>query len=345
MADYTHRNISPEALEDDAPKAARQANAFNEKNYLNVKLANGQDSKELKIRLLPIDKDSDSPFKTIWMHTVKVSPEISPKTPWKSYVCLNKTEDIDHDTLGTKCPFCELNHIAYENMLKAKEEKNEVDAQRWKEISLANKPTEVCVMRVIERGAEADGPKFWKVTVRSDMKDPKNLIKKLFKDRWQESIDEAKSDNGGELPEDFVPENILDVETGRDLKITVSRVYDKEGRPTDKTSISIVDYGKNKPLSSDPELMDKWINDEKVWSNVFVAKPYDYLSLVLDGDVPFYDRENKKWVPKIKKTDNSVVNTEKTEQREAADNAIKSAEKKALSIEDDNDEESEELPF
>ena len=102
----------------------------------------------------------------------------------------------------------------------------------------------------------------------------------------------AKDENNGVLPEDFEPRNILDVETGRDLKVTIERVFDKEGKPTDKTTVSIVDYGNDKPLSNNPELMDKWINDEKVWSDVFVAKPYDYLSIVLDGGVPFYDKEN-----------------------------------------------------
>ena len=361
MADYKHQNISPDALEDEA-RAPRQTSAFSEKNYLNVKLANGQDSKEIRIRLLPIDKDSNSPFKTVWMHTVQVSPEVSPKTPWKSYVCLNRTEDIDHETLGEKCPFCELNHIAYENMKEwtnkaeeakkkgelSEESKCRLEADRWKKISLANKPSEVCVMRCIERGAEDDGPKFWKVTVRSDFKDPKNLIKKLFKDRWQESIDEAKADNNGELPKGFEPENILDVENGRDLKVTISRVYDKEGRPTDKTSISIVDYGKNKPLSPDPELIDKWINDDKVWSDVFVAKPYDYLSIIIDGGVPFYDKENKKWIPKIKNSEDQEKREEqKQEAEKRADKAIEAAKQKALSAAEDDTEpdETEELPF
>ena len=345
MADYKHQNISPEALEDDNARAPRQTNAFNEKNYLNVKLAAGQNSKELKIRLLPIDKDSSSPFKTVWMHTVQVSPEISPKTPWKSYVCLNRTEDIDHDTLGNKCPFCELNHDAYENKVKAHEAKNEAEEARWKKISLENKPSEVCVMRCIERGAEDDGPKFWKVNVRTDLKDPKNIIKKLFKDRWQESIEVAKDENNGVLPEGFEPRNILDVETGRDLKVTIERVFDKEGKPTDKTTVSIVDYGNDKPLSNDAELMDKWINDEKVWSDVFVAKPYDYLSIVLEGGVPFYDKENHRWIPKIKQT--AEQQEKKKEEEKKADDKIEAAKEKALAAASENNEteETEELPF
>ena len=41
--------------------------------------------------------------------------------------------------------------------------------------------------------------------------------------------------------------------------------------------------------------MIKWVNDEKKWSDVFVAKPYDYLSLIIDKKVPFYDKANGVW--------------------------------------------------
>ena len=366
-------NITLEAIEADE-KPVQNYNVgfvFNEKNYLNTKLEKGQNSKELRIRLLPVDKNSNSPFKTIYMHTVTVPPEVSPKTPWKSYICLSKTEDIDHEILGSKCPFCELNQEAYKNMKEWQEKyqeakkkydstkdetyheemsRCEVEADRWKTISLKNKPSEGCLMRVIERGAEEDGTKFWKTNVRGDKKDPKNLIKALFKNRYEESIEEAKEENGGVLPEDFEPENILDVETGKDLKITITRVFTNDGKPTDKTTISIVDYGKNKPLSNDPDEMEKWINDEKVWSDVFVAKPYDYLSLIIDGEVPFYDKANKKWIPKIRKKDGEAeVSNTKAEQK--ADERIAAAKAKIEETEeeyespDEEDNEPEELPF
>lgn len=345
----TRKNIALDAM-DDGEKEQKKPNGnstFDAKNYLNVKLKRGENSKELRIRLLPIDKDSTTPFKTIHMHTIQVPPEIS-QTTWKSYVCLSRTEDIDHDTLGNKCPFCEMNHQAYLNKEAAKAAGDEVEEQRWKEISLKFKPSEVCIMRCIERGAEDDGPKFWKVNVRSDEKDPKNSIKKLMRTRYQESIDEAKADNNGELPEDFVPENILDIYTGKDLKITITRIFTKDGQPTDKTSVSVVDYGKNKPLSADEEQIDAWVNDPKIWSDVFVAKPYDYLSIILDEKIPFYDKANHKWVPK------EEVNEEKEKQKEekkqeavAADKQIKEAEKKAISglSSPENETEPEELPF
>ena len=46
-------------------------NGFDKKNYLNVRLAKGETKKELVIRLLPIDKNSDTPFKIIKMHKIQ----------------------------------------------------------------------------------------------------------------------------------------------------------------------------------------------------------------------------------------------------------------------------------
>jgi len=344
MSDY-RRNITADVMDDEAVEERRpQFTAFNEKNYLNVKLGKTEDSKELKIRLLPVDKNTDSPFKTIYMHQIQVAPEIS-QGGWKSYVCLNKTEDIDHDTLGHDCPFCEMNKIAYDNMKKAEKEGDKVEQERWKKISLANRYSEVCVIRCIERGAEDDGPKFWKFNVRSDGKDPKNLIKALYKTRKQESIDEAMEENDGVLPKNFVPDNILDLYDGKDLKVTISAVYDKEGRRTNKTSISIVDYGKFKPLSKYEEDIDEWVNDDKVWSDVFVAKPYEYLSIILDGEVPFYDKTNGKWVSKGRVRDEETKEHLKEEAKHKE--KLEKARKKAVEYDDDeydDDDEADELP-
>ena len=340
MSDYKTNNITPDVMDAEEEERKPSFNSFDAKNYLNVKLGKNEDKKELKIRLLPVDKDTNSPFKTIYMHQIKVSPELS-ASEWKSYVCLNKTEDIDHETLGHDCPFCEMNKIAYDNMVKAKNEGNMVEAERWKKISLANRYSEVCVIRCIERGAEDDGPKFWKFNVRSDGKDPKNLIKTLYKTRRDESIEIAKEDNDGVLPKNFVPDNILDLENGKDLKVTISAVYDKDGKRTNKTSISIVDYGKFKPLSPYEEDFEDWVNDKKVWSDVFVAKPYEYLSIVLDGEVPFYDKQKNKWVSKGRVRDEQVK--EHLREEKEADEKIKKAKKKAVEYDEDEDD-YEDLP-
>ena len=316
-------NITLEAMEQEESKAKQKLTsntAFDAKNYLNIKLDKGQAQKELRIRLLPVDKNTNTPFKTIFTHTVRVPKEVSPNG-WKSYVCLCKTEDIDHEKLGKKCPFCELQRKAYEN---AQEATNEIDHKRWVEISLNNKAKESCVIRCIERGNEEDGPKFWKFNIRKDGLDPKHLITNLFKTRQQENIDEGEE-----------PGNILDIYEGKDLKVTVKAMDSDKPGMENKTSLDIVDYGKNKPLSQSEEEIDKWVNDQKIWSDVFVAKPYEYLSIILEGKIPFYNKEEGKWVVR----EDTMLGDAKLS--EEYDEKIKSAEEQAINNEPNNSE----LPF
>lgn len=285
------QNITVAGIEETAKSREKSTQAqgankgFNEKNYLNVRLGKGEEKRELRIRLLPIDKDSETPFKIIHMHTVKVPTEIS-ASGWKSYVCLSKTDDIDHEKLGRKCPFCELRNEAFNRSNAATDE---VEKKKWKEIGKEYFAQDVCVLRCIERGHEEDGPKFWKFTIRKDGKDPYNMINELVKARRQEKIDD------GATPEEAG--NILDLYEGKDLKLVITEVK-QEGKSDTKTSISVMDYGREKPLSDNEEEMERWINDEKKWSDVFVAKPYEYLSIVLDGNVPFFDKSLNQWVVK-----------------------------------------------
>lgn len=312
------KNITVAAMDAEDEVVKPQTSKFETKNYLNVKLdtAHGEYSKKLRIRLLPIDKDSNTPFKRIHMHTVKLKPEqiVNGGSEWKSYVCLSKTEDIDHDKLGRKCPFCEMNHEAYERFKAAE---NDIEKDRWKKISLANIPSETGIVRCIERGNEQDGPKFWKFPIRQDKKDPMNVIKERYRQAMAESMED--------LAEGEEPLNILDLDYGKDLEVTIKAIFDKEGNVTNKTSIDIIPYGKVKPLTTDPEEKERWVNDEKVWSDVFVAKDYNYLSIILEGKKPFFDNAAQTWVVQKPKTD-------KDEAIEKADDKIAQATKAATQV-------------
>ena len=80
MSQDLEQNITPEAIEESKsskPQKSHNQTPFNEKTYLNVKLDKRTDSKDLKIRLLTIDKDSNLPFKHIYMHSVMVPTEIA----------------------------------------------------------------------------------------------------------------------------------------------------------------------------------------------------------------------------------------------------------------------------
>ena len=289
MQDLNSANITMEAMDCEINTVStsfkNKEKVFDEKNYLNIRLSDNQTTKELKFRLLPIDGESNTPFKKIHVHTVKVPKEVSP-SGWKSYICIEKTEGIDRNIYGNKCPFCEMNREAYKKFSEATEP---TIKERWKKISLDNIPKEACIVRGIERGAEEDGPKFWKFNIRKDKTDPKGQIMELYKTRLEESREEGLGD-----------ENILDINTGKDLKITISLASDNN-QGENRTSVKIVDYGKNKPLSTDVNQMLEWLNDSKKWSDVFTIKPYDYLSVILEGEIPFFDKTINKWVKKMDK--------------------------------------------
>ena len=336
MEDLKKKNITIDAMEDfdnNNAKPVVKNTTFDAKNYLNVRLdtKKGELEKEMKIRLLPIlDGGKYVPFKVIKMHSIKVPEEIS-ESGFKSYVCLEKVDDIDHEKYGNKCPFCEMNREAYKKFTEAD---NNVERELYKKISLANKAIDVGIIRCIERGHEEDGPKFWKFNIRQDEKDPMHQINNIYKTRMRESIEEGD----GEF-------NVLDLYEGKDLKVTITAVLDKNtNKPTNKTSVSIVDYGKIKPISEDDELIEKWVDDPKVWSDVFVPKTYDYLSILNEGGIPWFDRNANKWVPK------SLVDEEAQKQKEETkvkademDKKIEEAKKSVTSVDVENNE--EELPF
>ena len=251
---------------------------FDVKNYLNVRLSEGEDQKTLTIRLLPMDLETGRPFAKIHIHNVKVPQDmVKPgEKPYKSYICLNKTEGIDHEKYGTKCPFCEMNYAAY---LESTKESDPIKKKALQEASLAFKSQEAVIVRCIERGKESDGVKFWKFNIRAkDKTDPYNQILNLAKLR-----EEAAKKKGEE-------NNILDIYTGRDLNVTITSA--------EKSAPSIIDDGDRSPLSKDEEQMKRWIFDTKKWQDVFTCKPYEYLNLVSQMKTPWFDKSKGIWVDK-----------------------------------------------
>lgn len=326
-------NITPESVTGigiNQGKTKTQS-VFSTKNYLNTRLAEGETEKELTIRLLPMDLETGNPFVLTHFHNVKVPKEIF-GTEWKSYLCLKKNTDIDHDTFGSDCPFCELNKKAYE---LSKEEKDPLKKKNFVEISIANKSYESVIVRCIERGHEEDGVKFWKFNLRQDKSDPYNEIMKLFNKKLQKSREKGEPD-----------ENIFDIFHGRDLIVTI--------RPGNSAPRIDCD-DEITPLSTSEETMREWIYDKKKWQDVFTPKDYDYLTLVAQKKYPWWDKENNKWIDKAefdaRKKNEQTDNEKKVEdadrklkedsvQEKPVDKKVEEL-KKAIVLEDNE----EELPF
>lgn len=253
--------------------ASRRSSNFDAKNYLDTRVPDGSASRTTTIRILPIDSERGIPFtEALHFHTLKVPTEIA-ASGWKSYLCLKKNPQIDHSRYGSKCPFCELNHYAYDQMEKATDPQTK---EGWKKTSIANASREVRICRVIERGKESEGVKFWKINIRpNDNSDAFNQIMGLYKQRKEKG------------------ENIFDVYSGRDLTVTF---YPGTAAPSVIYDVDLT------PLSSNNEQIQAWCGDAKKWTEVFTPKDYDYLRLVAEGKIPYYVKGEQpnsgKWIDK-----------------------------------------------
>ena len=224
-----------------------------------------------------MDLETGNPFVVVHTHNVQVPKSmVKPgEKPYKSYICLAKNADINHEKFGNKCPFCELNREAYN---KSTQTTDPQQIEMMRKISLANLSREAVICRCIERGKEDEGVKFWKFNLSADKTDPYNQIVKLATMRKEEAERKGKVNN------------ILDIYEGRDLNVT----FTAEGT----SAPTIVDDSDRSPLSENEEQMKLWIYDSKKWQDVFTCKPYEYLSLVSQMKTPWFDKANNLWVDK-----------------------------------------------
>ncbi len=305
-------------------KEQKQTSNFDEKNYLDTRLKKGELKKEIKIRLLPNPNEPGfSPFIRVQTHTLSKLPEAISKSGFKSYICLENS-NVDTEKYGKKCPFCELRRTAYNESVK---ETDPAKKKSLQELSISNIPRETVIMRVIERGKENEGPKFWKVNISRRGDDAYSLIKNLAERLHKEGLE-----NG-------VEENLYDSFKGRDIILTISG---SDNAKDNKTTITVTQALSQSPISKEEALMSSWIYDEKKWNDVFAVKPYEYLSIISKGEIPWFDRETGKWVSK------TVVDNEREEHDKAVDAEIETqmtaAESAVAEMFIDDDDEAD-LPF
>ena len=285
-------SIIPQTMNTMAEKAEKTS-AFDSRNYLDFSIPEGQKTREINIRLLPVKIDGDKPefFQIVHLHSISVNKELNPnKSGKKAYMCLNpKNTGIDHSVYGNKCPVCEAQQELWNKWHEETDEtKKKVLIESIKQLNVR----EYCIVRCIERGKESEGPKFWRIPLRQDQTDAYHKMILLYETRKREGEEAG------------VKINIFSLYEGRDLKITFT---EGTGAPT------VVDKGISTPITTDNEQLVKWYYDEKKWSDVFSTKPYDYLKLAYEGEVPWYDKTNKIWVSKsefdnTKNTQENVIN-------------------------------------
>lgn len=246
---------------------------FDEKNYLNTRLNENETQKDIKIRLLPLSETDGNIFLPINVHNLKVNRKVS-NSGYKSFICLNDPHLPEHDTDG--CPICNQSKKLFK-------EANETTDEQQKKVLLKTayelQCKKVYIARVIERGKEDEGVKFWRFNDLKGIGIYDKLIK-LYVKRKEEYRDAGI--------ENF---SIFDLKNGKDIIITLKFVQE-----TGKTQIDIMDAGVNTPLSKDINLANSWICDSKKWYEMYRPKSSGYLNVILDGGIPYYDEDSMKWI-------------------------------------------------
>ncbi len=190
----------------------------------------------------------------------------------KSFVCTKQTVSVPENT-NKNCPFCDIKDEAE----KAQKGADKALWEKLKDIYKANGSILNYVVRVVDRDDQEFGIKFWKFS-----EPVYKMIYNIYKDNKEDEI------------------NIFDYLNGKDLTVTIEKI----GGKTKITNISA--KNKQTPLAKTEEESNKLITNDKLWSDVYGVKPYEYLELVIDGKVPFFDKTTMQWVEKKEKVEDTT---------------------------------------
>ena len=288
-------NVSGSAIEesmDRSQKTAQKKNDFDAKNYLDTKLADGQNERTITVRILPVSNEDGNFRIAVKTHNLKVNRRIA-QSGFKSFLCLDDPQVPNYNP-SVRCPICEKAQYYFDEAKKCRETDKEKSKKLFmKACSLKNKIT--YIVRVIERGKENEGVKFWRFNENTQGKGIYDALIALYKQR--------KNDMAEEGIENY---NIFDLDNGRDIVLTLTRTERSDGQ--EGVAIQVNDKSINKPLTNDIELGNTWINDVKKWYNAYTVKSPEYLAIIADDMIPYFDKTQEKLVPK---TEQDFLDAEK----------------------------------
>lgn len=331
-------NVSGNVIEEtmaNASKPTTRKNEFDIRNYLNTKLKDDENEKTVTIRILPVSSEDGNFRIAVKTHNLKVSHKIA-KSGFKSFLCLNDPQVPDYNP-DVKCPLCEKAEYYFEEAKKIRE-KDSVKSKAIFTKACSFKSKTTYIVRVIERGKENEGVKFWRFNENTQGKGIYDSLIALYKLR--------KADMAEAGIENY---NIFDLDNGRDIVLNIKRTKRSDGK--EGVAIQINDKAVNKPLTTDIELGNKWINDVKKWYDAYTVKSPEYLSIIAEDMIPWFDRSLGKLVPKTEKEilefeQKKIENKQNSEiAAEAAAELLKENRVGAIptpQVEENNDDE---LPF
>lgn len=320
---------------------------FDPKIYLNAKLEEDEDSREVRIRILPASPTSKKISTDIHIHSMKVPTEVA-KSGFKAFTCLND-EHVDSSMKDQRgCPFCNAFEMHKAEAMKLKDANGNItNIAQWKALwkeAYKYQAKTAHIVRVIDRDHEDEGVKFWRFNEWDNGKGCYDYLKDIYKEYNETAAKKAyrneyKANPSKEELEAFMKDengrtrefyNVFNLENGHDIKLSLTHGE----RTKDRTEIKIMADLEETPLSYKEEEVNEWLNDTKTWNDAYVVKNYDFMDVVLNGGIPVFDKNVGKFVSKEEKDKND----EKVEQ-EAAEEIRKAGE----TVAESNPE--EDLPF
>jgi len=216
------------------------------KKYFAAILSDKENQGQKRLRILPTP-DGGSPFKEVWYHEVQVDGK------WVKLYDPGKNDN-------ERSPLNEL----YEELMATGKEADKKLAGNYRSRLFY-------IVKVVDRDAEQDGPKFWRF--KHNYK-KEGILDKII------PIWRAKGD-------------VTDAEKGRDLILELTKTKANNGKPY--TVIQAVMYDDPQPIHEDADTQKSWLSDELTWDDVYSKKPVEYLEAIARGETPHWDSDAGKY--------------------------------------------------
>jgi hypothetical protein len=228
-----------------------QSSSVDLTKYFTIALDEGAQSGEKSVRILPNQDDPTKWYKVGYFHNLKIGKR------W------TKLYDPSQD--GEDSPLNDM----YKFLMKSENKED-------RKLAINYKSRQFFIVRVIERGKEHEGVKFWRFPAVQDGSGIMDKIAPLVK-------------KYGAFWNPF---------EGFDLTISMIRDKSKDSK-VGYTKVSSIIPDRESKLSTEEDQAIQWLGDPIAWTDVFKKKPLEYLNIVAEGSEPIWDAEQKCFIAKV----------------------------------------------
>ncbi|MCD8207943.1 MAG: hypothetical protein LUD72_08415 [Bacteroidales bacterium] len=252
---------------------------YDERHYLNTRLAEGETKRTARIRILPITPEGGSFYAYVPVHFLYNETMPDNKKNMRLLCLDNATAPWRRADI--RCPLCEKVNRLFEEA-RSITDPDEQKAKYKEAGSLKARGT--YVIRVIDRDHEDEGPKFWHFNADSRGEGCYDKLMSVYRSRRDE-----KARNEG--VENY---NIFDIYQGCDIDLELTPAYVGSRKVT---NIKISGESTAKPLCADTAKMNVWLNDPLRWYDIYGVQSREYMRLVGEGINPTFDKETGTFIP------------------------------------------------